>query len=386
MTYAGGHRGGTAAILAAEELRARRVADGAAVDVDAVRTAFPLLLDRVMSEGGLWAEDLAAAALLQSGGDTAEAVHLLRAHRSTLTRFAVSRPVDPDGIVLDRRISSAHRQPDGPQLLGETVDYSPRLVRRPGEDDPLPPTDEIEEVAARARTGNPGTDATTRHPDVTPRRYSRYLAANDLLLERHDLTDPEPYDLALEPVRLPAPRSALLSAMAIAESGALVNIWYRNVLGPDGYSDESVTLGEVRCGHAPVAIDHPHTGNPVTIGDIRVTECEAVDHLDERGEDPSRFTAGYGLAAGHNERKAIAMAALDSGLTRYRGTPEGEALQQVVMHTTDGLAANGFLEHLKMPHYVTFRSMIERAESARQVAQEYGDRWPEDTAEPQEVR
>src|SRR5690606_3957378 len=131
------------------ELRARRVADGAAVDVDAVRTAFPLLLDRVMSEGGLWAEGLAAAALLQSGGDTAEAVHLLRAHRSTLTRFAVSRPVDPDEIVLDRRISSAHRQPDGPQLLGETVDYSPRLVRRPGEEDPLPPTDEIDEVAAR---------------------------------------------------------------------------------------------------------------------------------------------------------------------------------------------------------------------------------------------
>ncbi|MFC7403522.1 carbon-phosphorus lyase complex subunit PhnI [Georgenia alba] len=366
MTYAGGNRGGTAAILAAEALRARRLSeqstDGTAVDVEAVRAAFPHILDRIMGEGGLWDEQLAAAAFIQGGGDTAEAVHLLRAHRSTLTRFAFSRPIDPDETVLDRRISSAHRKPDGPQLLGETVDYSPRLVRRPGHGDPLPPTDEILEVMAQAEAGENG--AATAHPDETPRRYTRYLAANDLLLDRTDPTDPEPYDLALEPVRLPAPRSALLSAMAIAETGALVNIWYRSVLGPDGYSDESVTLGEVRHGHVPVSVEHPYTGNPVTIGDLRITECEAIDHLNERGEDPSRFTAGYGLALGHNERKAIAMANVDSALTRYRETAEGAALQQVVMLTTDGLAANGFLEHLKMPHYVTFRSMIERALAA----------------------
>jgi alpha-D-ribose 1-methylphosphonate 5-triphosphate synthase subunit PhnI len=34
--------------------------------------------------------------------------------------------------------------------------------------------------------------------------------------------------------------------------------------------------------------------------------------------------------------------------------------------TTDGLDASGFLEHLKLPHYVTFRSMMERKVAIRQ--------------------
>ena len=33
--------------------------------------------------------------------------------------------------------------------------------------------------------------------------------------------------------------------------------------------------------------------------------------------------------------------------------------------TTDGLDSSGFLEHLKLPHYVTFRSMVERKEAMR---------------------
>ncbi|MDH5278295.1 MAG: carbon-phosphorus lyase complex subunit PhnI, partial [Actinomycetota bacterium] len=30
-------------------------------------------------------------------------------------------------------------------------------------------------------------------------------------------------------------------------------------------------------------------------------------------------------------------------------------LEQSILLTTDGLDASGFLEHLKLPHYVTFR-------------------------------
>lgn len=361
--YAGTNRGGTSAIIAAEELikERRASAGGAELTVAQVLASFPAIVDRIMGESALWDEQTAAAAFIQAGGDTAEAVHLLRAHRSTLTRFVISEPMDPDEVALERRIVSAHRSPDGPQLLGETVDYSARLLRRPDDDDPLPPTDEFLAAFAAGATAD-----TSDHPDVTPPRYTRWLADRDLLAERDDEGDPDPYDLLLEPVRLPAPRSALLSAMSMAETGALVNLWYRSVLGPDGYSDESVTLGEVRHGHLPVRVRHPHTGNAVSIGEIRITECEAIDHLDERGEDPGRFTAGYGLALGHNERKAISMASMDSAAHRYRSTPEGAALQQLIMLTTDGLAANGFLEHLKLPHYVTFRSMIERADAAQE--------------------
>jgi alpha-D-ribose 1-methylphosphonate 5-triphosphate synthase subunit PhnI len=60
---------------------------------------------------------------------------------------------------------------------------------------------------------------------------------------------------------------------------------------------------------------------------------------------------------GHNERKAIAMAAMDIANRRFgRSGP----LEQLLLLTTDGLDSGGFLEHLKLPHYVTFRSMVER--------------------------
>src|SRR5699024_439013 len=110
--------------------------------------------------------------------------------------------------------------------------------------------------------------------------------------------------------RLPAPRSALMSAMSMAETGGIVSQWYRSILGPDGYADEKITLGEVRHARTTVRVRHPHTGEPVGIGRLEFSECEAIAHLDTRGEDSSTFDVGYGMAVGHNERKAIAMAEL----------------------------------------------------------------------------
>lgn len=360
MTYAGTNRGGTAAILAAEDLvreeAARLETESAPIGVSQVLNHFPEAIDRLMGEAALWDRELAAAAFLQARGDLPEAVHLLRAHRSTLPRLAVSEPIDPDEIQLLRRIVPAHRSPDGPQLLGRTVDYTARLLRLPGADDPLPATAEL--LAAEA--------SGTAHQDRAPQRYSRWLAERDLMTDRGQDADPEPFDLALDTITLPAPRSALLSAMAMAETGGLIAQWYRNILGPDGYADESVTLGEVRHGRLPVRVSHPHTQNPVVIGWIEVSECEAIAHLDERGEDPSRFEVGFGMALGHNERKAISSSIMDLAAHRHADSDEGGPLQQLILMTTDGLASNGFLEHLKLPHYVTFRSMVDRALAAGQ--------------------
>lgn len=79
--------------------------------------------------------------------------------------------------------------------------------------------------------------------------------------------------------------------MARAEAGALVNLWYRNILGPDGHLHE-ITLGEVRHGSLPVVIAHPATGSPVSVGEIRVTEVEAIEDLDGLEEDRGRFDVG----------------------------------------------------------------------------------------------
>ncbi|MGH9001382.1 MAG: carbon-phosphorus lyase complex subunit PhnI, partial [Acidimicrobiia bacterium] len=187
------------------------------------------------------------------------------------------------------------------------------------------------------------------------------LRDKDLLVDRALDHDPDPYDITTGAVRPGVPRSARLAVMARAETGALVNLWYRNILGPDNHLHE-VTLGEVRHGHLPVRVAHPRTGRPVAVGEVRATEVEAIEDLNGAEEDRCRFDVGYGLCLGHNERKAIAMANLDIAAERDGGR---SPLEQSILMTTDGLDATGFLEHLKLPHYVTFRSMVERKYAMR---------------------
>jgi len=347
MGYSGA-RGGLAAILAAEELvrTERDHAPDPPVSTGQITGRFRLAVDRVQGEAGLYHEDTSADAFRQAEGDTLEAAHLVRAHRSTLPQLARSLPVDPDDMVVARRIVPAHRTPDGPQLLGRTTDYTGRMLQRDA--DPGPPPPDPAPAAAR-------TDA-QRHPG----RFSAFLRSADLLVE-HPRDESEPFDVTRRPARPPAPRSAVLASMARAETGALVGLWYRSILGPDGDIHE-VTLGEVRHGRLPLQVTHPHTGRPVRIGWFRASEAEAIEDLDGADEDRSRFDVGYGLVFGHNERKAIAMANLDVACRRFgRSGP----LEQLLLMTTDGLDSAGFLEHLKLPHYVTFRSMVERKRAVR---------------------
>ncbi|MFD8331266.1 carbon-phosphorus lyase complex subunit PhnI [Streptomyces solisilvae] len=368
MGYSGA-RGGLEAILAAEDLvrRKRDHASAPWASTEQIAARFRLAVDRVMGEAGLYDEPTAADAFRQAEGDTLEASHLLRAQRSTLPRLAVSEPVDPGEMTVLRRIVPAFRQPDGPQLLGRTSDYTGRLLERP-EGPPEPPHENT------ALVGN----ATERTEEQrSPRRFLDLLRKLDLVAEGRTADDPEPHDITRKPARPPADRSAVLAAMARAESGALVALWYRSILGPDGDVHE-ITLGDLRHGRLPLRVRHPHTGNPVAVGEFRVTEAEAIEDLDGADEDRTRFDIGYGLCFGHNERKAIAMANLDIANRRFgRNGP----LEQLLLLTIDGLDSGGFLEHLKLPHYVTFRSMAERKQAMRAAA-EAGEEPPARAAEP----
>lgn len=351
--YAGTNKGGTEAIVAAERLvRERRSRLDSTLTHASVIESFPLAIDRIMGEGGLWDQETAAAAYLQANGDITEAVHLIRAHRSTLPRLAYSTPVDPREVQLLRRVVSTQRQPDGPIILGETVDYTARILHE-GDDMPLPIVDEadLEEL---------------EHPADGPfRRYRDYLSDKGVLADR-TTPDDEPVDIQLTAPQLPAHRSAWLSSISQADTGGLINIWYQSVIGTDGYETEDVTLGEVRHGRVPVRVEHPHTGEAVEIGRVRVSECEAVVSMGMlRGEDSKTFDVGYSMALGHNERKVIAGASLDIAAHRFRGTADGKRLEQILLHTTDGLSGSGFLEHLKLPHYVTFQSILDAALAAR---------------------
>ncbi len=362
MGYAAA-RGGLAAIAAAEDLvrDERELAASPWLSVDQLIDRQRLAVDRVMGEGGLWDPALAARALQQSEGDTIEAAHLLRSFRATLPRFAYSEPANVDDAALLRRIVPAYRTPPGPQLLGRTTDYTGRLLDRTDDET-------AREHAEKRATERVSPSLSNGNGVLGDRRHGRLLDVLrqlDLVVDRRRVDDPDPIDITRNAVRPPAPRSARLAVMARAETGALVNLWYRNVLGPDGYIHE-VTLGEVRHGELPVRITHPHTGGSFSIGDVRVTEVEAIEDLDGADEDRDRFDVGYGMCFGHNEKKAIAMASLDIACHRDRPL-DGRAseLEQSILMTTDGLDATGFLEHLKLPHYVTFRSMVDRKLAVR---------------------
>ncbi len=376
-------KGGLEAILAAEDLvrRSRLSGSSPLLGIDQLQERARLAVDRVMGEAGLWAPELAARAFRQAEGDVVEAAHLLRAFRTNLPRFAMTSVVAADEMVPLRRIVPAYRTPPGPQLLGRTSDYTGRLLDL----SPEAPSSELEDEGRSSNaTGAAATNGTGSTASGNPgggeggltthRRLYELLRDLDLVVDRRrDIAagdDPEPYDITRLPVRPGVPRSARLAVMARAETGALVNLWYRNILGTDMHLHE-VTLGEVRHGLLPLPVIHPHTGRPVVVGRIRATEAEAIEDLSGEGRDRSRFDVGYGVCVGHNERKAIAMANLDIAVELDAGKG---SLEQTVLMTTDALDSSGFLEHLKLPHYVTFRSMVERKLAVREAAaQKVGD-------------
>ena len=361
MGYSG-VKGGMAAILAAERLVRRKRGQAPWAPASQIVQSFRLAVDRIMGEAGLYDEAIAADAFRQAEGDLLEAAHLVRAYRSSLPRLAVSEPADPDEMAVLRRIVPASRTPDGPQLLGRTTDYTARVLERTaGPADP-----ETEAVAEAEATVGTGT-ATEETQDAGargqrhPRRFSELLAKLDLaVLHEQAAEDAEPFDVSRRAARTPAPRSAVLASMARAETGALIGLWYRSIRGRDGAFHE-VTLGELRHGRLPLRVIHPLTGNPVVVGTVRATEAEAIEDLDGAAEDRTRFDVGYGMCFGHNERKAIAMANLDIACRRS----SSDELEQLLLLTTDGLDSSGFLEHLKLPHYVTFRSMVDRKLAGR---------------------
>jgi alpha-D-ribose 1-methylphosphonate 5-triphosphate synthase subunit PhnI len=90
--------------------------------------------------------------------------------------------------------------------------------------------------------------------------------------------------------------------------------------------------------------------------------------------EPPQVTRGYGLAFGHSERKAMAMSLVDRAL---RAPELGEAvespaqMEEFVLSHSDNLEASGFVQHLKLPHYVDFQSELELVRRMRaNLAQE----------------
>jgi alpha-D-ribose 1-methylphosphonate 5-triphosphate synthase subunit PhnI len=346
-------KGGESAILNSYDLLAQQRRGDPAVEelsVDQIRQQLRLAVDRVMTEGSVYDPQLAALAIKQSAGDLVEAIFLLRAYRATLPRLGYSVPLDTAGMQIARRISAAFKDLPGGQVLGPTYDYTQRLL-----DFSLLATGAVAPVARQAQAS---TEATPRVVD---------LLHHESLLETQPAPsgDPDPFDLTRQPVRFPADRSARLQNLARADEGFLLAMAYST---QRGYSESHPFVGEIRFGTVNLCIAPEELEFEISIGDLPITECQMINQFQGSQEQPPQFTRGYGLAFGHSERKAMAMALVDRAL---RADELGEAvtapaqMQEFVMSHSDSLESSGFVQHLKLPHYVDFQSELELVRKMR---------------------
>ncbi|WP_226008007.1 carbon-phosphorus lyase complex subunit PhnI [Natrinema salinisoli] len=348
---------GYVAVTAGEELveRAEQLFEKQRIDddsddigVDQIEGQLGRLTAQAMSEGGLYAPRLAALAIKQAQGDTVEAAFLLRAYRSTLERFDETATADPAEIIASRRVSPAFKDVPGGQILGATKDYTQRLLDFDlADDDPEDPTAEWD----LDDEGDP-----ERLTNVT-----ELLREEGLLHEPDEPMVDEPNDTTRESVTYPPERDEVLQELARGETGAVTALGYSALRG---YGQVHPTLAEVRVGRLPVRIEHPYTGEEVTVTHTEVTESEAVVPVYEKREDP-QFAFGYGLTFGRNERKAIGMTVLDASI-QLDSDDEPAENAEFVLDTVDGMDSFGFIEHLKLPHYVTFQSILDRIRAIRE--------------------
>jgi alpha-D-ribose 1-methylphosphonate 5-triphosphate synthase subunit PhnI len=336
------------------------------VSVAQIRNQMSLAVDRVMSEGSLYDPELAALAIKQSSGDLIEAIFLLRAYRTTLPRFGYSLPMDTARMQLMRRVSATFKDVPGGQILGPTYDYTQRLL-----DFALLAGGEAEAKAL------PGVQTSTPLPTSMP-RVNDLMAREGLMETPRPLSGAEPGDLTREPLMFPADRALRLQALARGDEGWLLGLGYST---QRGYANAHPFAGEIRRGKVSVEVIPDELGFAIDVGEVELTECQMINQFAGNREVPPQFTQGYGLAFGGAERKSMAMALVDRAL---RARELGEVAtapaqdEEFVLSHADSLEASGFVQHLKLPHYVDFQSELElvrnlRAAHAQAKEQEHAD-------------
>jgi alpha-D-ribose 1-methylphosphonate 5-triphosphate synthase subunit PhnI len=341
-------KGGETAIANAHALLAEtRRGDPQVPDLslEQISEQLALAVDRVMAEGALYDRSLAALALKQARGDSVEAIFLVRAYRTTLPRFGASEPIDTERMAVRRRISATYKDLPGGQILGPTFDYTHRLL----------------DFALAAEGQAPAAPAREDGLDeAMPRVVS--LLDREGLIEQERATSGEPVDvgdLTRKPLSFPVERDVRLQALARGDEGFLLALGYAT---QRGYGKTHPFAGEIRFGMVAVEFIPPELGFSIEIGEILVTECQMINQFAGGAGRPPQFTQGYGLVLGQCERKAMAMALVDRALrARELEEPVDAPAQdeEFVLAHCDAVQSTGFVEHLKLPHYVDFQAELE---------------------------
>ena len=300
-------------------------------------------VDRVMSEGSLYDRRIAALAIKQARGDMIEAIFLVRAYRTTLPRFGFAEPIDTASMILRRRVSATFKDLPGGQVLGPTFDYTHRLIdfdlETPGDPEP-------------------GATAPAP-PEPRAPRVTDIIAEGDLIDRETPASEgAEVSDITRDALAFPAPRDARLQNLARGDEGFLLGLAYST---QRGYGRNHPFVGEIRFGDVEVELFIDDLGFSISLGEIGVTECQMVNQFKGGDGRAPRFTRGYGLAFGQSERKAMSMALVDRALRadEFAEERKGPAQdEEFVLSHSDNVQATGFVEHLKLPHYVDFQAEL----------------------------
>ncbi|MDR1921334.1 MAG: carbon-phosphorus lyase complex subunit PhnI [Candidatus Adiutrix sp.] len=363
-------KGGEEAIGNAHKLlAAQRRGDPAVpeIEIEQIGGQLSRAVARVMAEASLYAPREAALAVKQAQGDLIEAVFLLRASRAAWPRFGYSEALDADKMQIKRRISGVWKDLPGGQILGPTFDYSHRLLDASLAEKKEP---------AQTPTAEPGRERTEAGETEIVFDCPKAMRAlsRQGLIEEEPAVAREPLDLTREPLDFPAGRDLRLQNLARADEGFLLSLAYSS---QRGFGSVHPFVSELRLGTVKVEIIPPELGFPLAIGEIEITECETVNQFHGGGALKPCFTRGYGLVFGCNERKALSMAIVDRAL---RAKEFGEEIkgpaqdEEFVMQHSDNIEAAGFVEHIKLPHYVDFQAELSMLKSLRENYRQGGGR------------
>lgn len=317
----------------------------AEISVSQIAEQLALAVDRVMAESSLHDRELAALAIKQARGDMIEAIFLLRAYRTTLARFGFSEPLRTERMQVRRRISATFKELPGGQLLGPTFDYTHRLLDMA--------------LLEEGRTGcEPAIERETDEESGAMPRVVDLLNDEGLIEKEDPIDERDVGDLTRESIAFPAGRDVRLQNLARADEGFLLGLGYST---QRGYGNNHPFAGEIRMGEVSVEFAPEELGFPIELGEITLTECQMINQFRGSEQAPPQFTRGYGLVFGHGERKAMSMALVDRALRAEELGEEAENPaqdQEFVLYHSDNVQATGFVEHLKLPHYVDFQSEL----------------------------
>jgi alpha-D-ribose 1-methylphosphonate 5-triphosphate synthase subunit PhnI len=174
-----------------------------------------------------------------------------------------------------------------------------------------------------------------------------------------------PPDITRDPPAYPLPRSGRLQMLARADEGWVLGLGYST---QRGYANTHPFGGDIRFGAVPVDIVPDELDFPIEIGEVELTECQMVTQFVSSSSVAPQFTRGYGLVLGHGERRAMAVSLVDRALRcdefdELKTSPAQD--QEFVLPQGDSVEASGFVQHLKLPHYVTFESELQLIRTLR---------------------